>query len=176
MAHSLSLTILENIHIELLSAITVLFAWTKIPLPTMWKITVKKGSGKSAPFPGLNLSADSSCMCHRNDLLESDTTDYYVLEARPSIWHYVGIFLVVSSIYHDWKIWKHLRYLKHSMVSRSLFVNVVADILANHNREYLYGFKEFYLYFFKNLSDEVYLSCLDFAKTTCIFTISTITS
>ena len=75
MAHSLSLTISENIHIELLSAITVLFAWTKIPLPTMWKITVKKGSGKSAPFPGLNLSADSSCMCHRNDLLESDTTD-----------------------------------------------------------------------------------------------------
>ena len=110
---------------------------------------MKKGSGKSAPFPGLNLSADSLCMCHRNDLLESDTTDYYVLEARPSIWHYAGIFLVVSSIYHDWKIWKHLRYLKHSMVSMSLFVNVVADILANHNREYLYGFKEFYLYFSK---------------------------
>ncbi|EGX68000.1 hypothetical protein HMPREF9457_03474, partial [Dorea formicigenerans 4_6_53AFAA] len=52
----------------------------------------------------------------------------------------------------------------HSMVSMSLFVNVVADILANHSREYLYGFKELYLYFFKNLSDEVYLSCLDFDK------------
>ena len=50
------------------------------------------------------------------------------------------------------------------MVSMSLFVNAVADILANLSREYLYGFKELYLYFFKNLSDEVYLSCLDFAK------------
>ena len=95
--------------------------------------------------------------------------DYYAPEARPSILPYVGIFLVVSSIYHDWKIWKHLRYLKHSMVSMSLFVNVVADILANHNREYLYGFKEFYLYFFKKLSDEVYLSCLDFAQKQPVF-------
>ena len=31
----------------------------------------------------------------------------------------------------------------------SLFVNVVADILANHSREYLYGFNELYLYFSK---------------------------
>ena len=72
---------------------------TVIPDNRTMQITGKKGNGKSAPFPALNLSADSSCMCHRNDLLESDTTDYYVLEARPGIWHYVGIFLVVSSIY-----------------------------------------------------------------------------
>ena len=141
MVPSLLLTILVSTHIESLSVITASSVWTKILLHTMWKIIVKKVSGKNSPFPELNSSVDSLCMYRRNDLLESDTTDYYVLEARPSIWHYVGIFLVVSSIYHDWKIWKHLRYLKLFMVSRLLFANAVVVILENHSRENLCAFR-----------------------------------
>ena len=110
---------------------------------------MKKANGKSAPFPELNLSAGFLCMCHQNASYESDTTVYSVPEVRPDTLHYVETFLAANSIFQDSKIWKHPRYLKHSMVSRSLFVNAVADILANLSREYLYGFKELYLYFSK---------------------------
>ena len=52
--------------------------------------------------------------------------------------------------------------LKPSMVSRLLFVSAAVDTLESHNSGYLYGFKVWNSHFFKSLSNEVYLSCLDF--------------
>ena len=48
------------------------------------------------------------------------------------------------------------------MVLRLLFVNVVADTLVSHINGYLYVVKVGYSYVFKNLRNEVYLSCFDF--------------
>ena len=48
------------------------------------------------------------------------------------------------------------------MALKLLSVNAVADTLENLGDGYLYGFKVLNLYFFKSLSNEVYLSCLDF--------------
>ena len=57
-----------------------------------------------------------------------------------------------------------LRNLKPFMVSGLLFANAVAVILANPSNGYLFEFKKHNSYFSKNLSNEVYLSCLDFEK------------
>ena len=102
---------------------------------------MKKANGENTPFRALNLFADSLCMFLQDVLYASGTMDYYVPEARPNIWHYAVIYLDVSSISQDLKIWKLHRCLKLSMVSRLLFVSAVADILANRNRGCLYGFK-----------------------------------
>ena len=131
------------------SATIVSSAWMKIRLPIIWRIIERKVNGRNTPFQVLNSFVDSLCMFHQEVLCESDTMDYCVPEARQCIWHYAEIFLAVSSIFQGWKIWKLLRYLKHSMVSKSLFVNAVADILAIHRSEYRYVFKTPNSYFLK---------------------------
>ena len=85
-----------------------------------------------------------------------------VPEPKQDIWPYVEISLVANSIFQGLKVWKHHRCLKPSTALRLLSVSVVVVTLESLGSGYLYGFKVWNLYFFKSLSNEVYLSCLDF--------------
>ena len=139
--HSLLFITLVSTYTELLSVIAVLSAWMKTLSHTMWRTTVKLVNGKHWLFPELNLSTDSLCMCHPNALSESDIMVCCVPEVKPSILHYVEIFLAAGNICLGWKIWKQLKYWNHFMESRFLFVNAVEDISETPNNGYLYGFK-----------------------------------